>query len=89
MSKQRWGNAIASLLLLIVAIVDFTRDSSGIGGVFFTSRSRLLGASSIRQSKKGPHSLTSDAFAVAPQIGKGVGGQPEVICRLTKSVFAI
>jgi hypothetical protein len=34
MSKQTIGNAIASLLFLIVAIVDFIKDSSGIGAVF-------------------------------------------------------
>jgi len=28
------GNALASVLFLVVAIVDFTRDSSGIGVVF-------------------------------------------------------
>ena len=35
-SKSRLvlGNALASVLFLVVAIVDFTRDSSGIGVVF-------------------------------------------------------
>ena len=28
------GNALAGVVFLIVAIVDFTRDSSGIGVVF-------------------------------------------------------
>ena len=34
MSRQALGNAAAGILFLIVAIVDFTRDSSGIGVVF-------------------------------------------------------
>jgi hypothetical protein len=34
MSRQALGNALAGVLFLIVAIVDFTRDSSGIGVVF-------------------------------------------------------
>jgi di/tricarboxylate transporter len=33
-SKQALGNALAGVLFLIVAIVDVTRDSSGIGVVF-------------------------------------------------------
>ena len=33
-SKLVLGNALASVLFLVVAIVDFTRDSSGIGVVF-------------------------------------------------------
>jgi hypothetical protein len=33
-SRQAVGNALAGVLFLIVAIVDFTRDSSGIGVVF-------------------------------------------------------
>jgi hypothetical protein len=34
MSKQALGNVLAGVAFLIVAIVDFTRDSSGIGVVF-------------------------------------------------------
>jgi hypothetical protein len=33
-SRQAVGNALAGVVFLIVAIVDFTRDSSGIGVVF-------------------------------------------------------
>jgi hypothetical protein len=34
MSRQALGNGVAGVLFFIVAIVDFTRDSSGIGVVF-------------------------------------------------------
>jgi hypothetical protein len=34
MPKQTVGNALASLLFLIVAIINFTNDASGIGAVF-------------------------------------------------------
>jgi predicted transcriptional regulator len=34
MSKQALGNVLAGVAFLIVAIVDFTRDSSGIGVVY-------------------------------------------------------
>ena len=33
-SKLAFGNALASVLFLVVAIVDYTRDSSGMGVVF-------------------------------------------------------
>jgi hypothetical protein len=33
-SKQALGNVLAGIAFLVVAIVDFTRDSSGIGVVF-------------------------------------------------------
>ena len=33
-SKQRLGNQLAAVVFLVIAIVDFTRDSSGIGVVF-------------------------------------------------------
>jgi hypothetical protein len=34
MSKRALGNAAAGVLFFVVAIVDFMRDSSGIGVVF-------------------------------------------------------
>jgi hypothetical protein len=34
MSRQALGNALAGAVFLVVAIVDFVRDSSGIGVVF-------------------------------------------------------
>jgi len=43
MSKQALGNAIAGILFFIVAIVDFTRDSSGIGVVFLVFAAVFLG----------------------------------------------
>jgi uncharacterized membrane protein len=42
-SKQALGNALAGVLFLIVAIVDFTRDSSGIGVVFLVFAAVFLG----------------------------------------------
>jgi hypothetical protein len=34
MPKQVIGNAVAALLFLVIAIVDFTRDTAGVGAVF-------------------------------------------------------
>jgi hypothetical protein len=42
-SRQALGNALAGVLFLIVAIVDFTRDSSGIGVVFVVFAAVFLG----------------------------------------------
>jgi len=43
MSRQRLGNALAGLLFLIIGIVDFTRDDSGIGVVFVVFAAVFLG----------------------------------------------
>jgi len=51
MSRQVKGNAAAGILFLIVAPVDFTRDSSGIGVVFVVFAAVFLGlAASARKS---------------------------------------
>jgi uncharacterized membrane protein len=51
MSRQALGNAAAGIVFLIVAIVDFTRDSSGIGVVFVVFAAVFLGlAASERKS---------------------------------------
>jgi hypothetical protein len=34
MSRQAVGNALAGVAFLVIAVVDLTRDSSGIGVVF-------------------------------------------------------
>jgi hypothetical protein len=43
MSRQAVGNVLAGVLFLVVAIVDFTRDSSGIGVVFLVFAAVFLG----------------------------------------------
>jgi hypothetical protein len=43
MSRQALGNALAGVLFLIVAIVDFTADSSGIGVVFLVFAAVFIG----------------------------------------------
>ena len=43
MSRQALGNALAGVLFFIVAVVDFTRDSSGIGVVFLVFAAVFLG----------------------------------------------
>ena len=43
MSRQALGNAAAGVLFLTVAIVDFTRDDSGIGVVFVVFAAVFLG----------------------------------------------
>jgi hypothetical protein len=42
-SKQALGNVLAGIAFLVVAIVDFTRDSSGIGVVFLAFAAVFLG----------------------------------------------
>src|SRR5215204_2815987 len=42
-SRQAVGNVLAGVVFLIVAIVDFTRDSSGIGVVFLVFAAVFLG----------------------------------------------
>ena len=54
MSKQTIGNAIASLLFLIVAIVDFIKDSSGIGAVFLVFAAVYLGLALSDKSRRKP-----------------------------------
>lgn len=43
MSRQALGNAVAGVLFFVIAIVDFTRDSSGIGVVFLVFAAVFLG----------------------------------------------
>jgi hypothetical protein len=43
MSRQALGNALAAVLFFIIAIVDFTRDSSGIGVVFLIFAAVFIG----------------------------------------------
>jgi hypothetical protein len=51
MSRQALGNALAGVLFLIVAIVDFTRDS-GIGVVFVVFAAVFLGLALSDRSKQ-------------------------------------
>jgi hypothetical protein len=34
MSKQELGNSLAAVVFLVIAIIEYVRDSSGIGLVF-------------------------------------------------------
>jgi hypothetical protein len=43
MDKQVIGNAVAALLFIVIAIVDFTRDTSGIGVVFLVFAAVYVG----------------------------------------------
>jgi hypothetical protein len=43
MSKQALGNASAGVAFLVIAVVDFTRDSSGVGVVFLVFASVFFG----------------------------------------------
>jgi hypothetical protein len=50
MSRQAIGNALAGIAFLVIAIVDFTRDTSGIGVVFVVFAAVFLGlAASARK----------------------------------------
>jgi hypothetical protein len=51
-SRQALGNALAGVLFLIVAIVDFTRDSSGIGVVFLVFAAVFLGLAFSGKNKR-------------------------------------
>jgi uncharacterized membrane protein len=55
MSRQALGNALAGVLFLIVAIVDFTRDSSGIGAVFVAFAAVFLGLAFSGKKKQKPN----------------------------------
>ena len=55
MSKQALGNAVAGVLFFVIAIVDFTRDDSGIGVVFVLCAAVFLGlAFSSRRKAANP-----------------------------------
>lgn len=43
MSRQALGNVAAGVLFFVVAIVDFARDSSGIGVVFLVFGAVFVG----------------------------------------------
>jgi uncharacterized membrane protein len=43
LSRQALGNTLAGALFLIIAIYDFTNDSSGIGAVFLVFAAVFLG----------------------------------------------
>ena len=52
MSKQAIGNALSGVLFLAVAIVDFTRDSSGVGVVFLVFAAVFLGLASSGRNRR-------------------------------------
>ena len=53
MTRRTLGNALAGVLFLIIAIVDFIRDSSGIGVVFLVFAAVFFGlALSGRETKR-------------------------------------
>lgn len=52
MQKQVIGNAAAALLFMAIAIVDFTRDTSGIGAVFLVFAAVFVGLAIAGARKK-------------------------------------
>jgi hypothetical protein len=54
MSRQALGNAVAGVLFFVVAIVDFTRDDSGIGVVFLVFAAVFLGLAFSGRTKTAP-----------------------------------
>jgi hypothetical protein len=60
MSRQALGNVLAGVLFLIVAIVDFTRDSSGIGVVFVVFATVFLGLGLSDKKRQRPASSEGD-----------------------------
>jgi hypothetical protein len=55
LSKQARVNVLAGILFLIIAIVDFTRDSSGIGVVFLVFAAVFLGLASPPSALRDVH----------------------------------
>jgi hypothetical protein len=49
LSRQAMGNALAAVAFLIIAIVDFTRDSTGIGVVFLIFAAVFFGLAGSRR----------------------------------------
>jgi uncharacterized membrane protein len=43
MNRQTIGNAVAGIIFLVVAVVDYTKDTSGIGTVFLVFAAVFLG----------------------------------------------
>ena len=54
MSRKALGNALAGAAFLVVAIVDFARDSSGIGVVFLVFAAVFLGLASTARKAERP-----------------------------------
>jgi len=54
MSRKALGNALAGVAFLVVAIVDFARDSSGIGVVFLVFAAVFLSLVSTARKAKRP-----------------------------------
>ena len=52
MNNQALGNALAGVLFAIVAIVDFIRDSSGIGVVFLVFTAVFFGLALSGRNKR-------------------------------------
>jgi hypothetical protein len=52
MTSEALGNALAGVLFLIVAIADFSRDSSGIGVVFVVFAAVFLGLAFSGQNEQ-------------------------------------
>jgi hypothetical protein len=52
MSRQAIGNALAGVAFLIIAIFDFTRDSSGVGVVFLVFAAVFFGLAASGRSSR-------------------------------------
>ena len=52
MSKQAIGNAFAGIAFLVIAISDFTRDSSGVGVVFVVFAAVFFGLALSGKDKR-------------------------------------
>jgi hypothetical protein len=52
MPRQALGNALAGVAFLVIAIVDFSRDSSGIGVVFVVFTAVFFGLALSGRNKQ-------------------------------------
>jgi hypothetical protein len=52
MNRQTLGNVLAGIIFLIIAIVDFAKDTSGIGTVFLVFAAVFLGLAFTGKNSK-------------------------------------
>ena len=74
MSKQALGNALAGVAFLVIAVVDFTRDSSGAGVAFLVFAAVFFGLDHHRPSPWRSLARRRGRSSPAPRGGSGATG---------------
>src|SRR5215210_7877512 len=70
MTRQTLGNAFAGLLFFAIAIVDFARDSSGIGVVFLVFAAVFLGSPRRVRERNGALPAGKNKQVISPPVGR-------------------